>query len=108
MRNAAEHGYAPAQNDLGFAIENGDVSSTDMVEAALWCKLAKAHTTDSNILRRVEVNLSNALSRLTADQQLEVDQRVKNFKALPLPQPNPLEPGWDHNPSYEQEDTRVW
>ena len=105
LRNAAEHGYAQAQNDLGFAIENGDTSSMDMVESAMWCKLAESHLTDPNILRRTKVNLSNALSRLTVDQQLEVDQRVKNFQTLPVVEIDPMPVGWEKNaPSYEQED----
>jgi TPR repeat protein len=104
LRNAAEHGYAQAQNDLGFAIENGDISSMDMVESAMWCKLAKSHLTDPNILQRAEVNLSNALSRLTLDQQLEVDQRVKNFQVLPVVVIDPMPVGWETNASFKRED----
>jgi uncharacterized protein len=104
LRNAAEHGHAQAQNDLGFAIEKGDASSMDMVESAMWCKLAVSHLSDPNILRRAEVNLHNALSRLTADQQLEVDRRVKNFHALPVAETDPMPSGWEKNPSYQLED----
>jgi TPR repeat protein len=104
LRNAAEHGYGQAQNDLGFAIENGDIGSIDMVESAMWCQLAESHLTDPNVLRRAQVNLSNALSRLTVDQQLEVDRRVKNFQALPIAETDPMPAGWEKNAYYEQED----
>jgi len=103
LRNAAEHGYAQAQNDLGFAILNGDTSKTDLVEAAMWCRLA-TQTSDSNVLRRAEVNLSDVLSKLNASQRLEVDERVRNFRAVPLAELQPLTQDWETNPAYQQED----
>jgi TPR repeat protein len=104
LRSAAEHGYGQAQNDLGFAILNGDVGATDLVEAAKWCRLAESQFTDSVLLRRAKVNLSNALARLTTDQQLEVDRRVKDFQSLPPADLDPMTKDWERNPAYEQED----
>jgi TPR repeat protein len=106
MRNAAEHGYAPAQNDLGFAILNGDTAKMDLVEAAMWCRLAQSQVTDSNVLRRVEVNLANISSKLDANQRLEADGRMKNFRALPIADPDPMIKDWEENPAYQQEDGR--
>jgi TPR repeat protein len=106
LRNAAEHGHAPAQNDLGYAILNGDTSTTDLAEAAMWCRLAKSRATDSNVLRRVEVNLNNALSRLNADQRSEVEDRIKMFHLIPVAEPDPLVKGWETSPAYQQEDER--
>jgi TPR repeat protein len=104
LRSAAEHAYAQAQNDLGFAILNGDISSTNPVEAAMWCKLAVTHLSDSNVLRRARVNLSNALSSLTVEQQQEVENRANNFQALPNPEIDPKIKDWQKNPDYQQED----
>jgi TPR repeat protein len=104
LRNAAEHGYAEAQNDLGFAIEHGDISSTDIVESAMWINLAESHVTDQSVLRRIKINLSNITLRLTLDQQLEVDRRVKKFQALPVVVMDPMPAGWDKSPSYQKED----
>lgn len=104
MRDAADHGYASAQNDLGFGILNGDLSSTDAVEAAMWCQLAKSHWDNPKTLDRVEVNLSNALSRLTPQQRTEVAELVKAFRPEPVPESYPLVTKWDEMPSYQQED----
>jgi TPR repeat protein len=104
LRNAADHGYAQAQNDLGFAIQNGDINTVDLVEAAVWCRLAESGSADPIILRRAEVNVSNALSHLTVDQKLEVDGRVKNFQALPIVETEPMVKDWEENPAYKQED----
>ena len=106
LRNAAEHGYAPAQNDLGFSILNDDASKADLVEAAMWCRLAESRAADPNVSRTAKVNLSNALSRLTADQQLDVERRAKNFQALPVAEPFPMSEDWEKNPAYKQEDGR--
>jgi TPR repeat protein len=108
LRNAAEHGFSPAQNDLGFAIENGDLTSTNIVESAMWCELAMSPLADTNTMRRAKVNFSNALSRLTSvDDLLEVDERVKNFQALPAAEIDPMPEGWEQNDSsYQQEDGR--
>ena len=106
LRNAAEHGHAPAQNDLGFAILNGDTAKADLVEAAAWCRLAQSQATDTNALRRAEVNLSNIFSRQNANQRLEVDGRVKNFCPVPVTDVDPLTKDWETNPSYQQEDGR--
>mgnify|MGYP001601892600 CR=1 FL=1 len=104
LRNAAEHGYAQAQNDLGFAILNGDITSTNPVKSAMWCKLAAAHSSDSNVLKRAQVNLSNALSSLTVEQQQEMENCVNNFQALPNPEIDPKTKDWQKNPGYQQED----
>ncbi len=106
LRDAAEHGFAQAQNDLGFAILNGDVSSIDPTEAAMWCKLAVTHSSDTNVSRRASINLSNALSGLTTDQQQEVDNRAKNFQPYPAPEVDPKIKDWQKNPDYQQEDSR--
>jgi TPR repeat protein len=104
LRNAAEHGYAQAQNDLGFAIQNGDTSTMDLVEAAMWCMLAKFRTTDPNTLRRAEVNTATVLSHLTADQKLEAERRVKAFQPLPIVEVDPMQKDWEEIPGYERED----
>jgi TPR repeat protein len=106
LRDAAEHGYAQAQNDLGLALLNGDVGTTNPVEAAVWCKLAVARSTDPVVLKRGKVNLTNAWSRLTEDQQSEADRRVRDFQPRPVVQIDPMVKDWDKNPAYEQEDMR--
>lgn len=104
FRNAASHGYAKAQNDLGYAILHGDIGSMDWVEAAMWCQLAEAHWDDPKTRSVVEANLSNALARLAPGQEAEVQQRVQQFHALPVPETWPLLKGWEQNPDYHQED----
>jgi TPR repeat protein len=104
LRDAAAHGFAPAQNDLGFAILNGDIASTDPEEAAMWCKLAMLHSSDPNISKRANVNLTSALARLTADQQQDVERRVAGFHALAIPEIDPKVKDWQRNPAYQQED----
>lgn len=104
LRNAAGHGLANAQNDLGFAILNGDVASTDPVEAAMWCKLAVSHSSDTIVSKRAGYNLSNAEARLTTDQIQEVENRVKGFQSLPVPEIDPKVKDWQKNPDYQQED----
>lgn len=104
LRSGAGHGYDQAQNDLGFAILNGDTGTKDFVEAATWCRLAVSQSTDTNLLQRAKVNLSNALSRLTADQRVEVERRVKNFQALPVAEIDPMLKGWEKNGTYQPED----
>jgi TPR repeat protein len=106
LRNGAVHGYDQAQNDLGFAILNWDLGTKDLVEAAMWCKLAASQSTDTNLLQRAKVNLSNALLRLTADQRIEVERRVKNFQALPVAEIDPMLKGWEKNGIYQPEDGR--
>jgi hypothetical protein len=108
LRNAAEHGFAQAQNDLGFAILNGDVDPIDTTEAAMWCKLAVSHSSDPNVSKRARFNLSNALSRLTTDQQQEVDNRANNFQPQPIPEMDPKIKDWQKNPAYQMEDGRCW
>jgi len=103
LRGAAEHGYASAQNDLGFAILNGDLSTTNLVEAAMWCRLAESGATDTKTLQRAKVNFSNVWSRLGAVEQSEVDRRVKHFNALPVPVIDPMVKDWERNPDYQQE-----
>lgn len=106
LRSAAERGYAQAQDDLGFAILHGDLGSTDWVDAAMWCELAEEHATDARTRERAEENLSNAMDRLTPDQQAEVERRVKEFKPIPIVQTDPLMPDWETNSDYQQEDGR--
>ena len=104
LRYAAEHGFAQAQNDLGFAIFNGDVASTNVIEAAMWIKLAIAHSTDPNVTKRASVNLGHALAGLTADQQQEVNRSVKSFQPQPVPEMEPRIKDWEKNPDYQRED----
>jgi len=108
LSNAAQRGYAQAQNDLGFAILHGDLGINDTVQAAMWLELAKSNWPDSRTVRRVDVNLSNALAQLTPEQQQEVAQRVKDFQPLPLPNLDPLVKDWDKNPNYQMEDGQQW
>jgi hypothetical protein len=104
LRDAAAHGFAPAQNDLGFALLNGDIASTDPEETTMWCKLAMLHSSDPNISKRANVNLTSALARLTADQQQDVERRVAGFHALAIPEIDPKVKDWQKNPAYQQED----
>jgi TPR repeat protein len=106
LRDAAAHGYSQAENDLGFAILNGDIASTNLIEAAIWCKLARSDQSNTNAATRARVNLAHAMSRLTYDQQNDVDDGVKNFKPLPLPEDDPKIKDWQKNPAYQAEDGR--
>lgn len=107
LRNAAARGYAQAQGDLGFAIQNGDTSGKDLVESAMWSQLAVSHATDANTLQRAKVNLNQALSELSAGQQRELAQRVARFRALPVAQLDPMPEGWEKTVgSYQPEDGR--
>jgi uncharacterized protein len=106
LRHAAEHGYAQAQNDLGFAILDGDTAKADLVEAAMWCRLAQNPSADANVLQRAKVNLANALAKLTPEQRVEVEARVKNFRPLSAPEPDPLVKDWETQPAYQPEDGR--
>jgi len=106
LRDAAEYGFAQAQNDLGFAILNRDLVSMDPTEPAMWCKLAISHTADTNILKRANINLANAMARLTAEQQQEVNDRVLRFQPQPLPEIDPKIRDWQKNPDYQREDGR--
>lgn len=103
LRNAAQHGYAEAQNDLGFAILNGDIDSADPLEAATWCQLAKSHWLNPKTQHVADANLSNALSRLTPDQQVEVARRAQSFQPIRVAEVDPLVKGWDKYPGYQQE-----
>jgi len=95
--------HASAQSALGFAIQNGDISATDLVESAMWNRLAESQSNNADVLRRTKVNLSKVLPRLTSDQQLEVARRVKNFQALPATNTDPMIKNWEKNPAYQQE-----
>jgi len=106
LRNAAVHGFAQAQNDLGFAILSGSISSADSTEAALWCQLAVWRATDPTLLKRANVNLANALMQLTPEQQQEVQSRAQHFQPVPIPQVDPKLPDWQQNPDYRLEDGR--
>jgi TPR repeat protein len=103
LRNAAIHGYAPGQNDLGFTLLNRSGSQSDLVEAATWCKLAKSTSTDPGVVQRATVNLSDALARLTTEEKSEVDRHVNSFRPTPLV-PDPLVKGWNANPKFRLED----
>jgi hypothetical protein len=104
LRNSAELGLALAQNDLGFAILNGDVTAKDPIEAAVWCKLAVLNSSTEEVSKRAKVNLSNALSGLTAPQQQEVETRVKKFKPKPTPPVDPNVKDWQRLPGFQPQD----
>jgi TPR repeat protein len=103
LRYSAERGHASSENDLGFTIFTGNTKKKDLVEAAMWCRLAQSQKSDTNVLRRAEVNLSKILAELTPKQKLEVDDRVNGFQTLPAPQPDPMIENWDLNPKYNAE-----
>ena len=103
LRKAAERGYGYAQNDLGYAILDGDVPTTDPVEAAVWSGLA-SQSKDPQIAKRGGVNFSNTLVHLTAEQQLEVDARIKDFHPVIIPEPDPMVKNWMDNPAFQLED----
>jgi TPR repeat protein len=104
LRDAAGHGFAQAQNDLGFAIMHGDLATKDLVEAGMWCKLATLDMASPKISERAAVNLSNAMKILSLDQQDEVDNRAKKFQARPIPEIEPKVKDWQKPPDYRQED----
>lgn len=106
LRHAAERGCEQAQNDLGFAILSGEMTNRDLVEAAMWCKLAESGAKEPKEFQRATVNFSNASLELSAGQQAEVDRRVKGFHALRVAQLDAMTPEWESNPDYLQEDGR--
>ncbi|HEX3624441.1 MAG TPA: hypothetical protein VH280_03345 [Verrucomicrobiae bacterium] len=104
LKEASEYGYAPAQNDLGYTFLRGDLGLPDRVQAAKWLELAQSHWDNPKTRRMVDVNLSNALAQLNADQKVDVAQEVKNFQPLPVPNSNPLATNWDQYAAYQRED----
>jgi TPR repeat protein len=104
LRNAAEHGLASAQNDLGFAILNGEFAAHDETEAAMWCQLAGEHETNPSLAARAKINLANAQSKLTPEQREEASKRAANFQPLTTPEMNPIINDWRIHPNYQQED----
>jgi hypothetical protein len=104
LRNAAQHGYAPGQNDLGFAILNGDLGTRNLVEAAMWCQLAEARSTDTNTTQRAKFNSARASSQLSEEEQHEVSLRLKKYQPLSIAEQDPMIKNWENNPDYEQED----
>ncbi len=104
LRSAASHGWGGAENDLGFAILDGDCTSHDLVESAMWCKLAADSVTVPNILHRARVNLDHALSFLTPAQRDEAFRRASDFKPVPVTLGQVLTPGWETNSAYQRED----
>jgi hypothetical protein len=104
LRSAAKRGFPNAQNDLGYAILDGDTQSRDLVEAGMWCTLAKQSATDTNVVIRAEVNVANICSKLSNEQFLQMQQRVRSFHPAPPAPVDPLEKNWEKNPAYQQED----
>jgi TPR repeat protein len=104
LRYAAERGDTSAQNDLGFAIMHGDMSTRNLAESAFWCKMAQTHASDTNVANHAEANLGLVVSHLNMAQMLELNNRLGSFQPLPLETPEPLTPGWENNPAYQQED----
>jgi TPR repeat protein len=104
LRDAAAHGYGQAQNDLGYAIEDGDTATNDLVESAMWLKLAIAHTTDTNVLKRGSFNLAHVTAQLSPEQNQEADRRANDFRPQPIPAVDPMPVGWEKNPGYQAED----
>jgi TPR repeat protein len=107
LRHSAERGSGRAQNDLGFAIFDSEIADHDLVEAAMWCKLALGSTEEPDVPRRARVNFNRIAFQLTESQMLEVERRVKDFHPLPAPQPNPLVEGWEKHPLYRHEDGQL-
>ena len=114
LREAAEHGDGEAQNDLGFGILNGDLGTKDLLEAAKWCRLAVSTLSDpedkwpdAEALRRARVNFAHVQSLLTAEQQLEADRQANEFKAIRAAYIEPMNEGWQNDPSYAEEDAQV-
>ncbi len=104
LRNAADHGNATAQNDLGFALSSGLLGKHDLVEAAMWCDLAQRHMGETNAVKLAVANLQNILPLLDTMQRHEVDRRTYEFRAMPYLEDDPVVKGWDSNPSYQPED----
>jgi len=104
LRSAAERGHVEAQNDLGFAILNKDIDSTDPTEAAFWCSLSLSHATGSKMMRAASMNLLNALSGLSPTQKDEVDKRVKEFHQVPIVELDPKVRSQELPPDYPMQD----
>ena len=85
LRRAAERGNAMAQNDLGYALETGEADKPDLVEVCTWYRLASEQG-----IAQAKVNLSRLIRRLSAEQQLEVARRVRDFRLKPEPQLTPV------------------
>ena len=105
------HGLAKAQNDLGFAIMNGDCDSTNLVESAMWLQLAEAQaekapdrSEDGALLSHIEYNLKRVMARLSVDQKYDALRQTRYFEPIPVRDADPLPKGWQDNPSYQRED----
>jgi uncharacterized protein len=107
LRDAATHGYAAAENDLGFAIMSGALGERDWVEAAVWCKLAESQSSNFDTETRSKVNSTYAFSQLTEDEHAEADRRIKDFRPIPTPPVDPMAKDWEKNPEYFQENGRT-
>jgi len=107
LRHSAERGCARAQASLGFAIFNGETADHDLVDAAMWCKLALSNSKEPEVIGRTKVNFNRIAFQLTDAQMTEVERRVKDFHPIPIPQPIPTMEGWERNPLYQHEDGQL-
>jgi TPR repeat protein len=104
LRHSAERGCARAQASLGFAIFNGETADHDLVEAAMWCKLALGNSKEPEVTGRTKVNFNRIAFQLTDAQMTEVERKVRNFHPILIPQLSPTMEGWERNPLYKTED----
>jgi hypothetical protein len=103
-------GYIPITDELTQLTLTASAAK-DLSAGLIAAQVAKllnctpeSHASDPNTLRIAELNLSKTSSQLNADQQLDVDQRVKNFQPISTFEIDPMPVGWQKNPSYQQED----
>jgi TPR repeat protein len=88
FRLAAERGHAIAQNDIGYGCEKGVTGITNLQDAYVWYQLAAKQGE-----KKSQFNLNRLLTRISLDDMLEGDRRVKEFIPKPIDLPNPI-PGY--------------
>ena len=103
LRNAAAHGSARAQSELGAAIFRGEIHSNGLMDAAMWLQLA-ATATDSEAAQSARDTLAKVLPKLTPSQKNEVAQLVAEFQPVSVEEKDPLPEDWTRNPAYQRED----
>ena len=79
LQAAAEPGYPPAQGLLGMLCDEGNGVEKSPVEAQFWWSVG-AQADPSSPLSKLR---DASRERLTAEQRVEVDRRVKAWQPIP-------------------------
>lgn len=79
-REAAEHGNAWAQNNLGLMYLNGRGVTQDYVEAHKWFNIAAAKSTDKELRDKAAKNRDIAANKMTPAQIAEAQKRASEWK----------------------------